>query len=73
MSYGMYLAHIIVLDEVHARVAPLIVNAFLRISTIALTTFVITYLAVKLISLLPGSKSSSAKASEHRMRGLIVR
>ncbi len=31
-------------------------NAFLRIPTIAFTTFVITYLVVKLISLLPGSK-----------------
>ena len=56
MSYGMYLAHIIVLNAVHARLAPVIGNAFLRIPTIALTTFVITYLAVKLISLLPRSK-----------------
>jgi hypothetical protein len=31
-------------------------NAFLRIPTIALTTFVITYLGLKLLSLLPGSK-----------------
>jgi surface polysaccharide O-acyltransferase-like enzyme len=56
MSYGMYLAHIIVLNTIHSRMAPILGNAFLRIPTIALTTFVITYLAVKLISLLPGSK-----------------
>jgi surface polysaccharide O-acyltransferase-like enzyme len=56
MSYGMYLAHIIVLNAIHSLVAPLIENPFLRIPAIAFTTFVITYLAVKLLSLLPGSK-----------------
>ena len=56
MSYGMYLAHIIVLNAIHSRMAPLIGNAFLRIPTIAFTTFVITYLAVKLLSFLPRSK-----------------
>jgi surface polysaccharide O-acyltransferase-like enzyme len=56
MSYGMYLAHIIVLNAVHSFLAPMLRNAFLRIPTIALTTFVITYFAVKLLSLLPGSK-----------------
>ena len=56
MSYGMYLAHILVLNAVHARLASLVGNPFLRIPTIALVTFVITYLAVKLLSLLPGSK-----------------
>jgi surface polysaccharide O-acyltransferase-like enzyme len=56
MSYGMYLAHIIVLNAIHSRLAPILGNAFLRIPTIALTTFVITYLGVKLISLLPKSK-----------------
>jgi surface polysaccharide O-acyltransferase-like enzyme len=56
MSYGMYLAHIIVLNAIHALVAPIAENAFLRIPTIAVVTFVITYLAIKLLSLLPGSK-----------------
>lgn len=56
MSYGMYLAHIIVLNAVHSLMAPFLENAFLRIPAIALTTFVITYLGVKLLSLLPGSK-----------------
>lgn len=56
MSDGMYLAHIIVLNAVHSPMAPLIENAFLRIPAIALITFVITYLGVKLLSLLPGSK-----------------
>lgn len=56
MSYGMYLAHIIVLSTIHTHLAPLIENAFARIPTIALATFVVTYLVVKLLSLLPGSK-----------------
>lgn len=56
MSYGMYLAHIIVLNVVHSELASRLGNPFLRIPTIALVTFVITYLGVKLISLLPGSK-----------------
>ena len=56
MSYGMYLAHIIVLNAMHAHVAPVIANAFFRIPVIALITFALTYLAVRLISLLPGSK-----------------
>ena len=56
MSYGMYLAHIIVLSTIHSRMAPLLGNAFVRIPTIAVTTFVLTYVAVKLISFLPGSK-----------------
>lgn len=56
MSYGMYLAHIIVLNTIHSHLAPMIGNAFLRIPTIAIATFVITYLVIKLLSLLPGSK-----------------
>jgi surface polysaccharide O-acyltransferase-like enzyme len=56
LSYGMYLAHIIILGVVHSQMAPIIQNAFLRIPVIAVTTFVATYVAVKLLSLLPGSK-----------------
>ena len=56
MSYGMYLAHIIVLNAIHTRMAPIIGNAFVRIPAIAFTTFLITYLGVKLLSLLPGGK-----------------
>ena len=56
LSYGMYLAHIIFLGVVHAHLAPMLPNAFLRIPVIAVTTFVVTYLAVKLLSLLPKSK-----------------
>jgi peptidoglycan/LPS O-acetylase OafA/YrhL len=56
MSYGMYLAHIILLNAVHSIVAQLDHNAFQRMPTIAFTTFVVTYLAVKLVSPLPGSR-----------------
>jgi surface polysaccharide O-acyltransferase-like enzyme len=56
MTYGMYLAHIIVLNAVHAVLAPLLGNPYQRIPAIAVTTFLITYLAVKLLSLLPASR-----------------
>jgi surface polysaccharide O-acyltransferase-like enzyme len=56
MSYGMYLAHIIVLNAIHTRMAPIIENAFVRIPAIAFTTFLISHLGLKLLSLLPGSK-----------------
>lgn len=56
LSYGMYLAHIILLNAVHAELAPLLVNPYLRIPVIAFTTFVLTYAVVKVLSLLPGSK-----------------
>jgi len=55
-SYGMYLAHIIVLNSVHALLAPAISNAFLRVPSIALITFVTTYCLIKVLSLVPGSK-----------------
>lgn len=56
MSYGMYLAHIIVLGAVHARVAPLVGNAFVRVPLTAVITFALTYAGVKLLSLLPRSR-----------------
>jgi surface polysaccharide O-acyltransferase-like enzyme len=55
-SYGMYLAHIIVLNSIHSLLAPAISNAFLRVPSIALTTFVTTYCLIKILSLIPGSK-----------------
>lgn len=55
-SYGMYLAHIIVLNSVHALLAPSIANPFLRVPSIALITFVATYCLIKILSLIPGSK-----------------
>jgi surface polysaccharide O-acyltransferase-like enzyme len=56
MSYGMYLAHIILLNTIHTHLAPLLGNAYLRIPIIALATFALTYLAVRLIAMLPGGK-----------------
>ena len=55
-SYGMYLAHIIVLNGVHTLLAPRIPNPFLRVPSIALITFVTTYCAIKILSLIPKSK-----------------
>ncbi|MGI4756276.1 MAG: acyltransferase [Janthinobacterium lividum] len=55
-SYGMYLAHIIVLNAVFGLLAPHLNTALLALPVIALPTFVLTYLAVKAISYLPWSK-----------------
>ena len=55
-SYGMYLAHIIVLSAIHALLAARIANAFLRVPAIALITFISTYLLIKVLSFLPSSK-----------------
>ncbi len=54
MSYGMYLAHIIALNAIHARVAPIIGNAFVRIPATHSPLF--SLLISGLLSLLPGSK-----------------
>ena len=55
-SYGIYLAHIIVLNAVHGFVDPRVDVTPVKMILIALTTFAITYVLVKLLSLLPGSK-----------------
>ncbi len=55
-SYGIYLAHIIVLNAVHGVVDSRVGVMPVKMGVIAVTTFTITYLLVKLLSLLPGSK-----------------
>jgi surface polysaccharide O-acyltransferase-like enzyme len=55
-SYGIYLAHIMVLNAVYNWLNPCFVTAAIKVPLIALVAFVLTYLGVKLLSYLPKSK-----------------
>ncbi len=55
-SYGIYLAHIIILNGVHGLLDSRIEIVPLKIGAIALSTFALTYLLIRLISMVPGSK-----------------
>ena len=55
-SYGVYLAHIIVLNAIYAWLNPHFDSAAIKLPLIALTTFVITNVIIKLLSFLPKSK-----------------
>lgn len=55
-SYGIYLAHIMVLNAVYGYLDPRIDGAALKLPLIAVSTFILTYLLVKLLALLPKSK-----------------
>ena len=55
-SYGIYLAHIMVLNAYYAFINPHMNTAAIKIPVIALCTFVTTYVAIKLVSYLPKSK-----------------
>lgn len=55
-SYGVYLAHIIVLNAVFVWLNPYFQSAAIKLPLIAFTTFVITNVIMKLLSYLPKSK-----------------
>lgn len=55
-SYGMYLAHIICLNAVYAAIKILALHTSITIPLVAIITFIITYLLVKIISFLPFGK-----------------
>ena len=55
-SYGMYLAHIIVLNAVYGLLNERLSSPVIKIPTIAIVAFLGTYALVFLISLLPKSK-----------------
>jgi surface polysaccharide O-acyltransferase-like enzyme len=55
-TYGIYLAHIIVLNVVHHWLEPQLESAALKLPLIALITYIITFCAITLISYLPRSK-----------------
>ncbi len=56
LSYGVYLAHIMVLNAGYALLSPFSSNAAVLIPSLALLTFAGTYLIVKILSLLPGKR-----------------
>lgn len=56
MSYGIYLVHIMLLNFVYAQVVQLSTNAAAVLPVIAVLTFVLSYLVIKLISFIPKSK-----------------
>jgi peptidoglycan/LPS O-acetylase OafA/YrhL len=55
-SYGMYLAHIIVLNAVYALLNGRLDNPIIKVLAIAIVAFLGTYALISLISLLPKSK-----------------
>jgi len=56
ISYGIYLAHIMVLNFFYKLLNPVIDTIQLKIPAIAICTFIVSYVIVKLISFLPRSK-----------------
>jgi surface polysaccharide O-acyltransferase-like enzyme len=56
ISYGIYLAHIMLLNFFHQLLDQVIDPIQLKIPAIAICTFIVSYLVVKLLSLLPKSK-----------------
>ncbi len=55
-SYGIYLAHIMVLNAVYLWLNPAIASAAVKVPLIAVITFLLTWLGVKILSYLPKSK-----------------
>ena len=55
-SYGMYLAHIMLLNLYYGLFSPLFEAAYITIPIISVCTFITVYLLVKVLSWLPKSK-----------------
>ena len=55
-SYGIYLAHIMVLNAWHATLDKYFDTAAIKIPLIALSTFITVYIGIKILSYLPKSK-----------------
>jgi len=55
-SYGIYLAHIMVLDTLYLYINPHIASAAISVPLIAVVSFICTYLLVKCLSNLPMSR-----------------
>jgi surface polysaccharide O-acyltransferase-like enzyme len=55
-SYGIYLAHIMVLNFYHAQIDKHFDSAAIKVPLIALSTFITTYIVIKILSFLPKSK-----------------
>ena len=55
-SYGIYLSHIMVLNVFHSLLDKQFNTAAIKIPLIAISTFITTFLVIKLLSYLPKSK-----------------
>jgi surface polysaccharide O-acyltransferase-like enzyme len=55
-TYGMYLAHIMILNVVYALIDGHFGTTLVKLPLIALTTFATTYLIIRVLSLLPKSR-----------------
>jgi surface polysaccharide O-acyltransferase-like enzyme len=55
-SYGMFLAHIVVLNFVHDILDAVMIHIAFKVPLMAILTFLMTYLLIKILSLLPQSK-----------------
>lgn len=56
LSYGVYLAHIIILNQAYRILHPILIDPVITIPVVALTTFLVTYLIIKTMSYLPKAK-----------------
>ena len=56
ISYGIYLAHIMVLNFFYSFLNTMIIPIQLKIPLIAICTFIVTYMIIKMLSCLPKSK-----------------
>ncbi|MBD1394490.1 acyltransferase [Mucilaginibacter glaciei] len=56
LTYGMYLAHILVLNQLFPIINNWLHDVVLVIPVLAICTFLVTYVLIKLLSYLPGSK-----------------
>jgi surface polysaccharide O-acyltransferase-like enzyme len=56
LTYGVYLAHILVLNQMFPLINNWLHNVVLVIPALAISTFIVTYIGIKLLSYLPWSK-----------------
>ncbi|MDB5000765.1 MAG: hypothetical protein JWR76_1842 [Mucilaginibacter sp.] len=56
LTYGMYLAHILILNQLFVPINNWLHNVALVIPVLAISTFIVTYVLIKMLAYLPGSK-----------------
>ena len=55
-SYGMYLAHIMLLNLFYKIISPYFTNTLISVPLISVCTFISVYLTIKILSFIPSSK-----------------
>ncbi|TWR25794.1 acyltransferase family protein [Mucilaginibacter pallidiroseus] len=56
LTYGMYLAHILVLNQLYPLINKWLLDAIVVIPVLAVSTFIVTYLLIRALSYLPYNK-----------------